>query len=66
MNDELDDLLNKPGITPEEAIEAGLFPLSRNGLYRAIQKGDIEAFRVGRKFIIPTAPLRRKFRIDAE
>jgi hypothetical protein len=57
-------LLSKPGITPEEAIEAGIFPLSRNGLYRALQKGDIESFRVGKKFVIPTAPLRRKFGLE--
>ncbi len=65
MTADLEVLLRKPGITPEEAIEAGLFPLSRNGLYRALAKGDIELFRIGKKLIIPTAPLRKKFGINS-
>ena len=38
MTADLEVLLRKPGITPEEASEAGLFPLSRNGLYRALAR----------------------------
>ena len=64
MTEDIRTLLEKPGVTPEEAHAAGLFPLSRIGLYAAIRRGDIQSFRLGRKIVIPTAPLRKKFGLE--
>lgn len=63
--DEIKRLLSRPGISPDELLASKLIPISRNGLYEALSRGDIESFRIGKKIIIPTAPLRRKFGIDA-
>lgn len=58
-------LLAKPGITPEELFKSDLIPVSLNGIYEACRRGEIENFRVGRKIVIPTAPLKKKFQIEA-
>lgn len=47
-------------VAPEHLIASKLLPVSRNSIYDALKKGDIENFRIGSKFVIPTAPLRRK------
>jgi hypothetical protein len=57
------DVLERPGISPEELFDLGLMPGSRNGIYAACNRGDIECFRMGRRIIIPTAPLKRKLGI---
>lgn len=64
-NAEIAALLEKPGITPRELHRANVLPLSLNGVYDAINRGDIESFRVGKKCVIPTAPLRRKLGMGA-
>jgi hypothetical protein len=64
-DDEIKRLLSRPGISPDELLSSKLIPISRNGLYEALSRGDIESFRIGKKIIIPTAPLRRKLGIDA-
>lgn len=53
-------VLDKPTTTPEELYELGVLPLGRNGIYDAIARGELEAFRIGRAIILPTAPIRRK------
>jgi hypothetical protein len=55
---QVDELLGRPTITPDQALQ--VLPLSRNGLYEALRRGDITSIRIGKKIIIPTAPLRRK------
>lgn len=57
--------LQRPGISPDELFKLRLMPVSRNSIYDACKSGDIECFRVGKKIIIPTAPLRRKLGIEA-
>jgi len=67
-------LFEKPTISPEELYETGAMPVGINGIYDALnsflnspQSGTgIECFKVNRRFIIPTGPLRRKFGITAE
>jgi hypothetical protein len=59
------DLLKRPTITPDELFKLDLMPVSRNGIYDACKTGQIECFRLGRKIVIPTAPLRRKLGIEA-
>jgi hypothetical protein len=39
--------------------------VGRNGIYAACATGEIECFRMGKKIIIPTAPLLRKLGIEA-
>ena len=56
----IDALRNRPGISPDQLLEAQVMPLTRNGLYDALQRGEIESFRLGKRIIIPTAPLLRK------
>ena len=58
------DLLQRPTITPDELFKLDLMPVSRNGIYDACNTGQIECFRLGRKIVIPTAPLRRKLGIE--
>lgn len=64
MCPKIEELLSRPAITPEELADAKLLPIARNGIYDALNRGEIEHFRVGRKFVIPTAPLRRKLGIE--
>lgn len=56
----LSDVLDQPTITPEQLIASGVMPVSRNSLYEALSRGEIENFRIGKRIVIPTAPLRRK------
>jgi hypothetical protein len=47
--DEIRQLLSHPTITPEQLERSKIFPLSRNGIYQAIERGDIAAVKIGRK-----------------
>jgi hypothetical protein len=60
-----EQILRRPSISPDELYKLHLMPVSRNSIYDACHKGEIECFRVGKKIIIPTAPLRRKLGIEA-
>ncbi len=39
---------------------AGLLRLSRSAAYRRIEAGQVEAFKLGERWFVPTAPLKRK------
>jgi hypothetical protein len=56
--DKVAALLSRPAISVPEA--GTILSLSRNGSYEAAKRGDIETFKVGKKILVPTAPLRRK------
>jgi hypothetical protein len=58
--EQVDSLLSRPTITPDELFRSKVLPLSRNGIYEAIERGDIEAIKLGRKKAVITAPLRKK------
>jgi hypothetical protein len=58
-------VLRLPGISPDQLFQAKLMPLSRNLIYAACNTGEIECFRIGKKIIIPTGPLRRKLGMEA-
>ena len=45
-------------ITVEEA--ARLLRLSMSAAYRRVESGQIEAFKLGERWFVPTAPLKRK------
>ena len=63
--DEIRQLLSRPTITPEQLQRSGIFPLSRNGIYQAIERGEIAAVKIGRKKAVITAPLRKQLGIEA-
>lgn len=42
-------------LTPREA--ATLLRIGRNGIYEAIQRGQIPSLKIGRKILIPKTPL---------
>jgi hypothetical protein len=61
--DEIVEILARPAITPAEALK--VIPLSRNGLYEAIRRGDIATIKIGKKILVPTGPLRRLLGIES-
>lgn len=61
---EIDALLARPTITPDELFQSKILPLSRNGIYEAIKRGDLSAIDLGKKKAIVTAPLRKQLGID--
>jgi hypothetical protein len=58
-------LLGRLTITPDELFKSRILPLSRNGIYEAIKRGDIDVMDIGRKKAVITAPLRRKLGMEA-
>lgn len=53
-----------PTMTIEEA--AALLGISRSSAYAAARRGEIPALRIGNRWIVPTAALRRKLELDPE
>ena len=62
---QLRELLAKPTITPEQLHQSGILPVSRNGIYEAIRRGEIQAIEIGRKKAVVTASLRKMLGIEA-
>ena len=61
----VEELLKRPTISAEQLYKANLIPVSRNSIYDACVSGEIESFRIGRRIVIPTAPLRKKLGLEA-
>ena len=57
-------LFECPTITPEQLHASGAMQVSRNSLYEALGRGEIHSFRIGKRFVIPTSPLRRKLGLE--
>jgi hypothetical protein len=57
-------LLSEPTITVQEA--GLIFGLSRNAAYEAAKRKDFQTIRMGKKIVVPTAPIRRQLGIDDE
>lgn len=49
--------LNKPTTSVEAAAE--ILGIGRSSYYAAIKNGELPALRIGRRIVVPTAPLRR-------
>jgi hypothetical protein len=64
QNAEVARLLAKPTITVREA-GMKIFGLSRNASYGAAKRGDFHTIRMGKRILVPTAPLRRQLGIEA-
>lgn len=62
MNEETRAALSKPTCSLDEV--AALLRLSRPSVVEAIERGDIDGRKFGRKWIIPTAPLRKMLRVE--
>ena len=56
--DTLAALLLNPTLSPLEARR--ILRVGHNSIYRSLQNGEIESFRVGGKYKIPTAWLKQK------
>lgn len=54
----------QPWMTVPEA-GAAAFGLGRTASYAAAGRGDLPTIRVGRKLVVPVAPLRRLLGLDA-
>ena len=63
-NDVREALVRQLTVTVEVAGKA--FGLSRNPAYAACKSGQIPCLRIGRKIVVPTAPLRRMLGIELE
>jgi hypothetical protein len=61
----IDAIRHCPGISPDQLLRSAVMPLTRGGLYDALQRGEIESFRLGKRIIIPTAPLLRKLGVSS-
>jgi hypothetical protein len=55
----LADALNRPTLSVPNA-GAVFYGLSRNSSYEAAKRGDIPTIRIGRKILVPVAPLAAK------
>jgi hypothetical protein len=63
-NRELQNLLSRPTISvPDAGMKC--FGLSRNGSYEAAKRGDFQTIKLGKKIVVPTAPLRRQLGMEA-
>ncbi|HEX4409945.1 MAG TPA: DNA-binding protein [Xanthobacteraceae bacterium] len=58
MTPEILELLRKPAVTPAEA--GRILEMKRQATYEAIQRGDIQSFRIGKLIKVPTVHLRKK------
>lgn len=58
-----DAYLSRPSCSVAQAAE--MLGMSRQGILNAIERGDIGAVRIGKRVVVPTAPLRRILMIDA-
>jgi hypothetical protein len=57
---EIEELLSRPAITPDELLRSKILPIGRNMIYEAISSGELASMKVGKKKLILTAPLRRQ------
>jgi hypothetical protein len=65
MNEEVKKILQSPTCSVDE-WRTHLFPCSKNAAYQAVERGEVEAIRIGGKIRIITAPWRRKLGLDEQ
>jgi Helix-turn-helix domain len=54
------------GVRTDVETAGSILGLSRTQAYEAIKRGDIPHFKVGRRIVVPVAPLLHKLGIDAD
>ncbi|HEV3147215.1 MAG TPA: hypothetical protein VGZ24_01065 [Chthoniobacterales bacterium] len=64
MNEELRELLSHPTASIQD-VGRVCFGLSRNGSYSAAKKGDIPTLKIGGKYFVVTARLRKQLGLEA-
>jgi hypothetical protein len=64
MNDQIRKMLFEE-LTVSVEVAGKAFNLSRNPAYDACRSGQIPSFRIGKKIVVPTAPLRKMLGIEA-
>jgi len=62
MDEEVRAALRRPTCSVDQV--AGLLGLSRPTVIEAIERGDITGQKLGRKWVIPTAPLRKLLKVE--
>jgi excisionase family DNA binding protein len=55
-------ILDSTSCTVDQAAE--VLGISRSAAYAAAKSGELPTIRIGRRFVVPTAELRRMLRID--
>lgn len=58
------DLAARRTVTVEEA--AAILGISRTAAYQAASSGQLPTIRIGRRIVVPTAPLARLLGLDGE
>lgn len=58
----LDDLRKRPTVSVPDG--GACIGLSRNASYEAAKRGDLPTIRVGRRVVVPTAPLLRMLGVE--
>ena len=64
MNNKIRKMLCEQ-LTVSVEVAGKAFNLSKNPAYDACKSGQIPSFRIGKKIVVPTAPLRKMLGIDA-
>jgi len=62
------DAIRALGVSTDIATAASIFQLSRTVAYDLLRRGEfpVPCFKVGRRIVVPTAPILRKFGVDVE
>jgi len=63
MDEEIQNLLCRPTLSVENA--ARVLGIGRNLAYEAVRRGEIQSIAVGKRRVVPTAPLRRQLGLEA-
>lgn len=62
LNERLVAHLRRPSCSVNQVAE--VLGMSRQGVVNAIERGDIQAVRIGKRIVVPTAPIRKMLLID--
>lgn len=54
--------MDRPTMTVEEY--ATVMGVSRGSAYEAVRTGEVDVIRIGRRIVVPTAPVRFKLGLD--
>jgi hypothetical protein len=63
MNDEVKRILQSPTCSIDQ-WRTHLYPCSKNSAYQAVERGEVDAIRIGKKIRIVTAPWRKKLGLE--
>ena len=61
-SDQCNEWLSRPACSVSQFAE--MFGLSRNAAYEAVGRGEVQAVRIGKRIVVPTAPLRKLLMLE--